>query len=808
MLTSYLILALRTLLKHRLFAMLNVFGLALGLMVFLFSSLLVHYERTHDQNFTDYDRIYLIGSRFTFEANEPISEYPDIRTAYGPLFERHIEGLDAVARAVHRRPILTAAGRHQYQSIRFVDPAFTRIFSFDYLAGSGSSLDSPDALILTRSTAMALFGRVDVLHEPVRLNHTVTLTVSAVIEDAPVNTHFNSDLRDHYELTALAPIAALNATTGFPQAGRWTDEFENNATYIKVAPGRDRAWLNERINRVYREHAPTDEQAVVQGLNANPLINAHNLVWQAMELPVLETVQLLGLLVLVVACVNYANLATALNLGRRREVGLRKVLGASRRQLLAQFLVESLLMVALAMLLATACIEVVLPAFNHWTGKALTLNYGLHIPWVLITTVLVALVAGAYPAWVISRPHPIDALGYAPEHGGGGRLFRTLLVGLQFTVAIFMLAMVMIIIAQNQNILSQSRVFPMSRMLILDQLEHPSVHARRAELVDALAGLDGVEAVTLSNGYPFNPTRLSETGRLREARAAPGSDTASFVLDMIAVDDQFLAAYGIPMLAGRPFEATNNSGTLEAVINPQAARQLGFTDAENAIGVRFQARPPDSDTETLEAMVVGIIAEQQFNGSYSERSAMAFYPGQDRFHYASILLTRGASPERLETIRTTWTQIIDDVPINALFLEEYFNWFYKIPRGIQWVFSVFSMIALGLSLTGLFGLVALMAQRRTREIGVRKVLGASTGQIVQMMLWQFSRPIVASVLVATPLAYGASTIYLDFFPDPVSALLPIIGLASMIVISLAWLTIAAYTHRLARATPIDSLRYE
>ncbi len=811
MLSNYLTLALRNLAKHRLFTLINLLGLALGLTVFLFSTLVVRYERTHDAQFPEHERIFMIGSLLTPESGEPISEYPDIRSAYGPLLQREIPDVQ-VARAIHRRPIVSTEQGHYFQAIRFVDPHFTRIFQFDYIAGAPEAIDHPRGLVLTMSTALKLFGHTDVLGETVRLDHRLSLTVTAVIKDLPVNTHFNSDLRDHYELTALAPISALNALLDFPLEGQWNDEFDNNATYIKTNTNQSLDWLNTAINGVYQRHAPASEKINVSALSAHPLIEAHNQVWRSMNFPMLETVQLLGVLVLLVACVNYTNLATAQSLGRSREVGLRKVMGASRVQLITQFLTESLLLTALGMLIALAAVEILVPLFNAWTHKAITLDYSTLLPWLAVITLVVALAAGLYPAWMVSRPHPIDSLGYAPKTGAKTSRFRTFLLGAQFSISIFMLAMVLIIHAQNRNLFALSNVFPLSRILVLEQMTEAPIEARKAELHQVLTAIKGVKSMTFSNGVPFYGMGFVQMRRVHQVQPDTLRDTKEFTLDMVSVGSDFMASYDIPLLAGRTL--TDDDAKLHppeaisVVINELAAIELGFVHPKDAIGHHFFANFEKEKQAAREYRVVGLMADQYFNGTHSRLPPLAFYRDREPHPFASIRLSEEATLSTLAEIDATWNSIIKNYPIHKQYLEDYFNLFFRIPSGVALLFITFSAVALLLALTGLFGLVALLAQGRTREIGIRKVMGATTRQIVRLLVWQFSIPVIWSMLIAIPLAYWASNIYLDFFPERINTVIPLIGLAGLVVLVASWSTIALHATRVAKQAPIHALRYE
>ena len=355
MFSNYLKLALRNLAKHRLYAFINVAGLAIGLTIYLFSTMLVKYELNHDHMFSERDRIAMVTSIFAKTSGEPINEFPGIRPIYASIFKTEISSAQFIARAMNQLRLWKIGEDSYYQGTRFVDPDFTQIFDFNYLHGNASALEDPYGLVLTASIAQKWFGRTDVLGQAITLDNQYDMYVAAVIEDLAADSHFNSDLRPDFEFRILAPIQALAAIDDFEVQGSWRG-YAN--TYLLMPPGYDRAALQSQIDVLVDQHTPDEAKEYIDKLRVRGLQQIHSLVWDSLGFPLMETVSLLGLLVLLVACVNYTNLATAQSLGRSREVGLRKALGATRLQLLTQFLVESLTLAALAMLLALASIEI------------------------------------------------------------------------------------------------------------------------------------------------------------------------------------------------------------------------------------------------------------------------------------------------------------------------------------------------------------------------------------------------------------------------------------------------------------------
>ena len=810
MLSGYFTLALRNLAKYRLYATINVAGLTLGLTVFLFSTLVVSYEFSHDKMFANYERIFTVGSLFAETSGEPINEYPSARLAYGPLFDREIDHLELVARSLQRRRLLSVDGAHHYAGVRFVDGGFTRIFDFDYLQGDADALDDPRGLILTAKMARQLFGSGDVLGREVVLAHRYSMVVRAVIADVEADSHFNSSLLPYSKLTAIASLQALIAIGGFDEQKSWLGLSPSDLTYILLPPDRDRAWLQAQVDGVEQRHASEKERLYVGGLHVRPLAESNIQVWESLGFPVLETVQLLGLLVLVTACLNYTNLATAQSFGRTREVGLRKTFGAEPAQLLGQFLVESVTLAAIAMLMAIAAVELLIPVYNHRVGETLLLDYWVLLPGMLLITALVGISAGGYPAYLISRHRAIDGLHSTLLKGAGGGVVRGVMISVQFAISIFILSMVLVIYFQNQKILSLSQVFPKEEMVILGEVGEPSIQARHESLRQALTALPGVSNVSFSKGIPFH-----ESGGLREVTRSAGQRQVHVEMYTASVDHEFMATYDIPLLAGRGLQASRpedvykpGDSSLSVVINPLAAEALGFATATDAIGHSYYQVPGELYSDAIEYRIVGIMPNQYYLGVHTEIRPLAFAIWPPTHRYASVRLNDIDRAGTLAAIDKAWQQLIPDYPVQRASLEFYFRLFFRIPKGINGILALFAGIALTLALIGLFGLAAFMAQRRTKEIGLRKIMGASNFQVVRLLIWQFSMPVWWSLLVAMPLAYLASNIYLDFFPERFEFVAPIIFLASAICIVLAWGIIACHAIVIARTSPIESLRHE
>ncbi|MCG8432907.1 MAG: ABC transporter permease, partial [Gammaproteobacteria bacterium] len=672
------------------------------------------------------------------------------------------------------------------------------------------AIDDPRGLIITASIAETLFGGTDVIGKIISLDHQLEMRVAGVIEDVPANSHFNSDFRPDYGIAVIAPLTALAAISDFKMEGKWRSDYA--ATYVLLPEDRDQAWLQEQIDALYDAHIHEEDPEYISGLKVGPLIKANTRVWDSLRFPILETVQLLGVLILIIVCVNYTNLATAQSFGRTQEVGLRKTFGAGRRQLLIQFLLESLTIVAFAMLIALACVELLVPAYNAWTGKIVALDYLQMLPWLALTTITVGLLAGAYPAYMISRPRPIESLHDTLLKGRKGGIFRSFMIAAQFAISILILAVVMVIYFQNKKMQGLSEVFPKSQIVVLEGVDAKEIKEKQALLREELNGITGVQAVTYSSNVPLAPL---EPGSWRVVTPESNDESLGFQIYIVSVDADYMRAYDIDIIAGRSFGENIAADVVDehaeqanVVINQLAARMLGFDNDADAVGKSFHNIPDEQHPEIRQYTIVGLVKDQYLFGVHRQIEPVFFFVEPNLYDEASIRLAGPYTNETLDAIDAAWNRIIQDYPIKRSFLDDYLDFFFKIPKIINNIIALFAGIALSLALIGLFGLAAFMARRRTREIGMRKVMGANTDQLISLLIWQFSIPVMWSLLAAIPLAYYASNIYLDFFPERTNFVIPALLLASLAGVLTAWIVVAGHAVNIAKATPVHSLRYE
>ncbi len=801
--------ALRSLRKNKLFAFINIVGLALGMTIYVLGGLIGKYESTHDVFFANSDRTYTVGVYAAPQLNVGIDRLNATFSAVGPIIDAELSDVEAVARTLRSEYLVTMGDNSYYQTILFTDPALLEIFDFNYIDGRNDALDNPSGIVITETTAIKYFGASDVVGEVMTLDNEFDYVVSAVIEDVPQNSHFNSSVVQEGALEILVPIKALGPMRDFDEAGGWDNLSLGDLTYVMLPASLDGEWLQTQLDSIYERLVPEDQYEVITGFLVEPLQRANLAIWDTFGMPVITSIQLLSFLVLIIACVNYTNLATAQSLGRSREVGMRKTMGAGQRQLLIQFLVESLVIATIGMVVAIAALEVVIPLFNNAANKVMTLDYMSTLPWLIATTVLVGLCAGLYPAWLITRASPIDALRDIARKGKKGSRVRSVMIGVQFAISAFMLALVAIGYAQNEKVKDASYIFPRSEIYTLTRLGIDDIKDRLDTLRNELEALPNIDSVSFSSQVPFEQNN-SQTG----VSAKPGDAAGEIVIMDLRMTPEFLATYDIPLLAGRNLrrDVANDeyrreeSEVLNVLVNELTLARLGIASPQDAIDTRFY----DSDDESVlrEYVIVGVVPTQNILGLFNAEKPWIYSYDPERLRIGSVRISGGNFMDSIDAIEDVWSRVIPDYPMQGRFLDETFDDVYKILKYMNMALAGFAFVALSLAMVGLFGLAAFMAAQRTKEIGVRKVLGATSGQIARLLIWQFSKPVMWALAVALPAAFFATRVYLDFFADRIKSPIVILLVAGAIAVTLAWSTVAGHAYRIARANPVLALRYE
>ncbi len=808
MFSNYVKIAVRSIAKNKLYAIINILGLTIGLAIYIFGGLFYDYENSHDAFYDNVDRTYTIRSVFSADAGIGVSQSDGVYSAIGPIVQAELSEVEAVARTIRREFLLTIGEDSFYQTVRFSDPELLEIFNFDYIYGDSSALNSSTGMLITKNMADKYFPGENPIGKSITLDHEHDLSISAVIKELPANTHFNSSMIGDFKLEFLIPINAMERITGFKPNENWGNISMGDLTYIMLPKNLNGEWLQTQMDGIYDRHFEADMKEFIDGVMVRPLIAANMVLWEALGIPAIKIIKLLGFLVLIVACVNYTNLATAQSMGRAREVGLRKTLGAGRGQLLSQFIVESLTITIFALLVALALLEIIIPIFNTATGKILAIDYLATLPWLLMTATLVGVLAGAYPAYLITKTSPIEALRDNARKGSSASWVRGTMIGVQFAISVFMLALVLVVYAQNKKVEQSSNIFSKDQIYTLDRLNVEQIKGRIEILRNEITSIPFVENFTLSSQVPYE-----QNNSAFNASIILNDFSSAVSVNLMRVDDQYIDTYNVPMIAGRKISRDISLDThvksnhkANVVINELAVQKLGFGTSEQAIGKVFYRDEEEDGITTF--TVVGVMADQNILGLHNSIKPFVFIMRPESYRLASIKISKNATPQTVADIKAAWKRVYPDYPIQGKFLDETFQDIYKIFELGSQTLAGFALIALFLAAIGLFGLAAYMAEQRTKEIGLRKVMGANTVQIVKLLIWQFSKPVIWATPVALAAAYFVSNLYLEFFDDRIGIPFSILIGAGIGGLLLSWVTVASHAIKIARTNPIKALHYE
>ncbi|MBD0254408.1 MAG: ABC transporter permease [Cytophagales bacterium] len=793
MIRNYLTIALRNLLRQKLYSLIAIFGLAIGIAGCLLISLYVADELSYDQYHEKAGRVYRVVMQESAARGIALSSAP-----FAPALKQEYPEVQQAVRVGTEGGGPIRYGNRQLvaDDIFFADPAIFDLFSCRFIEGDPkAALTQPNTIVLTRTLAEKLFSSpAAAVGKTVRFANNFPVTVTGVVEDVPRNSHLR-----------FSGLRALPATfTG----GWWSLDLY---TYLLLPEGYDARRLEAKLPQFYRKHlAHRHEDAKFQ-LKLQPVtsIHLHSHLDQEVsangDLAYVYIFSAIAALVLLIACINYVNLVTARSARRAREVGIRKVVGAGRGQLVGQFLMESLLVVGVAGVLAIGIAHLWLPQFNAFTGKAVSLDalmQGYYLACLPGGAVALGLISGFYPALYLSRFKPVVVLKGAFVHGSAGLLFRQALVVFQFAVSLAMIISTLVVYRQLQYMNRRDLGFRKEQVLTLhinDRATRLKVPVIRQQLLKnpAVLGVAAASNPIGNNNISAGGFYFEEDGKMPEATR----EAQRFM-----VDYDFLATMGVALLQGRNFSPAMRSDSAGAVlVNETLVKRLGW---HQPLGKRV-AYFIDNEGQTAEAKVVGVVRDFHIYSLQHQIEPLVLRlapPAEQDNLY--IRIRPGHTRAALAYIRQTYRQFDPDPLYEAGFLDQNFAKQYEAEERRGQVFLVFALFAIGIACLGLFGLAAYTAEQRTKEIGIRKVLGASVAGIVGLLSKDFIKLVVIAFVLAAPPAWYVMHKWLQDFAYKVDLEWWLVVLAGGLTLLVAVATVTYQSLKAALANPVDSLRSE
>jgi putative ABC transport system permease protein len=809
MFRSYLASAWRSARRDRLHTIINILGLAIGLAAAILIALYLRHELSYDNFLTGNDRVYRVSTQITIpgRAMSWYSGPPEHTAAALALDFPEFEG---VARLTPDRIGVRNGNVESLELMFWADPAFLDVMGLKTIAGdAASALEAPDSVVLTRRMARKYFDNDTPLGATLEFGRKTPMRVTAVIEDLPSNTHLTSEIIASGR-AAESEIADEDASEQKPG----TNSF-SGYVYVRLRPGVSAEALAPRLADFAVRHFPSGDSdhpnTSLFVFKLDPVTSVHLQPYSSdmkdrSDTTALAAIGLVGILIIAIASINFVNLMTARAARRAVEVGVRKALGATRRQLVVQFMAEAIGFAAFAAVIATALVEVALPSFNatldrgirfdYWQDPALALG-------ILALVVVVGLGAGLYPALLLSSFSPAAVLKSARSAASGGGLLRQALVVLQFTVSIGLAVATLVIVRQTDFATHQSLRLNSDQVVLVR-----APQACTDSFRNQVTALSGVRGAVCSRSAPLDFSTSSSTSTLPDGREVD--------VDRVGVDFGFFEFYGLPPLAGRLFDRNragdsvpaSQDATMDAsiVINEAAARAYGFAGPDAALdqevtvgGVRTTSRP---------SRIIGVVPDFPVGTIRDAVQPSVFYVDPGEWGLLSVKLDGAQIPEMLAAIDRIWAAGVVEAPIRRLFLDHEIEQLYRDIERQGRVFGGFAAVAIAIGCLGLFGLSAFAAERRTKEIGIRKALGASTLDVARLLIWQFTKPVLLANAIAWPLAWWLMRGWLDGFAYRIElSWVPfVIAGGGAVVIAVA--TTGFHALQVAKSRPVTALRYE
>lgn len=802
MFRNYLTAALRNLAHNRLYAAINLLGLVIGFVAVILVGLFVSDEFSYENFIPNYKRTYLITERLSTAGAKPLVIANSPAELAGWM-KQDFPSLEAVTRLELERTSLRYRDIEDNEQVYWADPNFFDVIALPAIAGDPkTSLQRPDSVVLTKTIALKYFGRDDVVGETLEIGRKHAMRITAVLRDLPSNTHLDTQIFAS-GIAAFSPLTEADAKPAPLSRGYNTAK---SKTYARLRADASVVDLQNALKNIIATRVRANIFNV--DFPVYPIAEIHLHSEASMDqtrpsgsLSTIYAVSAIGVLTLFLAGVNFVNLMTARAARRAMEVGIRRSLGATRRHLALQFVGEAAVYAALAMLLSLALVELLLPAFNAFLDRTIFFNYWREPA---IAAVLLALtlttggLAGIYPAFILSAFAPKNVFSKSGHASGSGRV-RQLLVSCQFAILIALMLAAGVIYKQMLYATKQGL------RLQTDQVLGVETDCRKA-LKEAVSALPGVSHAACSFSAPTVPSYIQG-----DATFSNGHRITFAVVTF--VDADFFALFDIKPLAGRILSETysvgvsktdSSAGTIPVVVNKTFVEKLGATSAETAIGQVFSY----PQLGPAPRMIAGVIPDYPEDTVRETIRPTLYSFDSTRFRLLAVKLRGRDIPETLQAIDKLWSQLGDPRPINRVFLNERTQQLYlDITRQTQLI-TAFAAVAACIACLGLFGLSAFMAERRTKEIGIRKAMGATTGELMHQLLWQFTRPVLWASLIAWPLAGYFMSSWLAGFAYHIDLEPWLFLAATAAALLVALLTVSTHCYLVARAKPVHALRYE
>jgi putative ABC transport system permease protein len=796
MLSHYFRTTFRYLLTHKVFTAINILGLVTGISVCFFALQYVGFELSYDNYNTNKDHIY----RLVTDVHTPTGvDYQSASAPLGPAIKNEFPEVKAATRFFLDYFIVqNDRGLYSEENIAYADSSLFSIFTLPLISGdTRSALNDPFRIVLSQSAAQKYFGSTSPIGHILLINGNDTAYVTGVMNDMPYNSHFRVDM--------LVSLPTLTKVWNPGTEHNWTRS--GFYTYLLLPTPADADHLKARLADFVNRHY--DQSIRKYTLSLEPLSSVYlqgkprgrrtgsEVTGNSQNIYIFS---LLAVFVLFIACFNFINLTTAVSTYRAKEVGLRKVLGASRRQLVVQFLLDALTLTTFSFLLSLLAISLSIPLVNQLVGKTIVTSLFDHgaatalLPGIALLT---GLLSGLYPAFVLSAYDPLTTLKGRFATSLKGTLLRRSLVITQFTLSIVLIIATIVVYQQLKFMQTHQLGFRNAHQLVIDFQFDQRIAGHLGQVSSQLRTVPGVENVCVSSGVPGKPNNKIPT-RIQNS----WGEMQDFQSDVYFVDTGFLQQYHIGLVAGTGFSSSHSPDSVGAMlINEAAVQSLGYRTAAEAIGKPFEQ-------SSGKGLITGVIRDFHFHSFREKVQPLTLRMLSGSYTFLTLDINTPPTAAMIDDLKNKWRQLAPGLPLTWFFADETYNAQYSSEQQYGRLFIGASTLAIGLSCLGLFGLTIFSTLRRTKEVGIRKVLGASANSIVALLAREFITLVAIAIAIAAPLAAYGMHRWLTGFAYRIDLSWWMFALAGLLAMSIALLTIGFLTVRAALADPIQNLRTE
>lgn len=800
MLRNYLKIAIRNLLKYKAFSFINISGVSLGLTCFLLLALYVKDELSYDRFHEHSDRIYRLNRTFLANDGTESLRLGHAAPPFGPLVKQDFPQVEQVVRLLETGALVKYGENSFPEEQMFAAEAnIFKVFTFKVNGGNPEkALENPFSIMFSKPMAEKYFGNEDPIGKIVRLDNQFDYTVTGVFEPLPSQSHFHPNF--------LVSFSTLNDDRVYGAEGLRTNWGNNSfSTFLLLPKHFDPQRLISAFPAFQNKHVgPNTSKYSVLTLTKLTDIHLRSHLDSEVEangdIQYVYLFSAIAIFILLIACINYMNLATAKSATRGKEVGMRKVIGAERSQLIKQFLSESVLLVVISVAFAFLIMMLCLPVFNDFTKKQLTVSALVDpgfLGILLGITAFTGIVAGSYPAFFMTSFQPIAVLkGRIASALKNGQLRQTLVV-VQFAIAVVLIISTAVVYNQMNYIQNYKLGYSKDQVVTFSMPDDSTIdiEAIRQRFKENTAVMEVGRSSRIPSG------RLLDSW---DAYVMKGDSMAPTEINIksLSVDEDFIPAYQIEMAAGRNFSRQHATDRTNGfVLNATAARLLGWKNPEDAIGNRF-------GYGKIRGQIIGVTKDYHFESLHQKVAPIVMFYQPGRLGRVSIQVAGGNIKSAISHLESVWKERFPEVPFQYEFLDQRFANLYAREQTQQLLFGVFAGIAIFISSMGLFGLSMFMAELRTKEIGVRKVLGASVSSIVGLLSQDFLKLVLIAILIASPIAWYGMKTWLQDFAYHTEIKWWVFPLAGILSIAIALFTISFQSIRAALTNPIKSLKSE